>query len=464
MNRKAMKPGLSWLLASTAMLIGAGAAGAQPPLTLADALRRADEAAYANRIGDAQARAQSAQSLGALRGILPTARLEAGWVRTTDPTGAFGTTLRQRTITQADFDPARLNHPSPIGNYAAALVLEQPLFNADAYLGRSAAARAGAAAEATAEWTRATTRLDVVRAYYGAVLAAERVSTLQSAANAAAAHVRQAQALLTSGTATRSDVLLARVKAGEVETQLISARGDVSIARRELALLLGAPADTTIAVPARLPETTTVRQLLAEELSADPAQRSDVRAAQHGLSAAQSDVARARSLFVPRINAFARLEWNSAAHLYGGEENWTAGVMASWTPFAGASQITEMRAASGREDAARAGAEAATARARLEVERAETARAVALARLDIAESAIGQSVEAHRIVARKYDGGLATVTELLAAAAIETQSGLGVAMAVYEAIVAEAQRRQARGLDLRTLDVLDTEKPKTDRS
>jgi outer membrane protein TolC len=450
-------------MAVGAMVIGALAASAQQPLTLAEALRRADEAAYANRTADAHARAQSAQSLAALRGILPTARLEAGWVRTSDPTGAFGTTLRQRTITQADFDPARLNHPAPIGNYAAALVLEQPLFNADAYLGRSAAARAAAAAEATAEWTRATTRLDVVRAYYGAVLAIERVSTLQAAANAAAAHVRQAQALVTSGTTTRSDVLLARVKAGDVETQLIAARGDAAIGRRELALLIGAPDDTTIAVPARLPETLTVRQMLAEDVSADPAQRSDLRAAQHGVSAAHADVARARSLFVPRINAFARLDWNSAAHLYGGEENWTAGVMASWTPFAGASQIADMRAASGREAAARAGAEAAEARAQLEVERAETVRAVALARLDIAESAVGQSAEAHRIVARKYDGGLATVTELLDAAAVETQSGLGVALAVYEAIVAEAQRRQARGLDLRALAVLDTEKPKTDR-
>lgn len=454
---------LSRLVAGAALLLSAGGAAAQQPLPLADALRRADEAAYANRVADAQARAQTAQSLAALRGILPTARVEAGWVRTTDPTGAFGTTLRQRTITQADFDPARLNHPAAIGNYTAALVLEQPLFNADAYLGRSAAARAGGAAEATAEWTRATTRLDVVRAYYGAVLAAERARTLQSAADAAASHVRQAQALVTSGTTTRSDVLLARVKAGEVETQLISARGDAAIARRELALLLGEPDDTTITVPARLPETTAVRQLLAEELSADPAQRGDVRAAQQGLSAAHSDVARARSLFVPRVNAFARLDWNSAAHLYGGEENWTAGIMASWTPFAGASQLADMRAASGREEAARAGAQAAEARARLEVERAETMRAVALARLDIAESTIGQSVEAHRIVARKYDGGLATVTELLDAAAVETQSGLGVAMAVYEAIVAEAQRRQARGLDLRVLAVLDTEKPKMDR-
>jgi hypothetical protein len=82
-------------------------AGAQEPLTLAEAMQRADGGAYANRIGAGEAAAQAGEGLAAFRGILPTVRLESGYSRTTDPIGAFGTTLRQRTITPADFDPAR---------------------------------------------------------------------------------------------------------------------------------------------------------------------------------------------------------------------------------------------------------------------------------------------------------------------------------------------------------------------
>ncbi|MGD8279303.1 MAG: TolC family protein, partial [Gemmatimonadota bacterium] len=189
-------------------------APAQETLTLADALRRADAAAYANRMAEGNATASSAGSIAALRGVLPEVRVESGWARTTDPIGAFGTKLRQRGITQADFDPARLNFPSPISNYASALVLEQPIINVDAYLGRAAASRASDAARASADWTRASTRLDVVRAYFGAVLAAERVATLEAASRAATAHVGQAEAMVESGMVTRSDVLLARVKAG----------------------------------------------------------------------------------------------------------------------------------------------------------------------------------------------------------------------------------------------------------
>jgi outer membrane protein len=434
------------------------AAFAQPPaMRLEDALRRADRNAYANRIADGQADARAADVLATWRGVLPALRVEAGWMRTTDPIGAFGTTLRQRVITQADFDPAGLNHPAPIGNYSGALIVEQPLFNADAHVGRRAASRAASAAAAEAEWTRSATRLAVVRAWYGAVLAADRVATLEAAARAAAGHVRQAENLVGAGMATRSDALLASVKAGEVDADLAEARGAAELARRGLAVLLGLPADSAFVLPAKLPDPESVRRLAGARPDEASVGRSDVTAARLGHEAAAADVTRARSLHLPRVNAFARLEWNSAARPYAGEENWTAGVMLSWAPFTGGSELAELRGAAGRERAARAGAEAAAAQAALEVERATVMHGVALERLEIAVRAVSQSVEAHRIVARKYEGGLATVVELLDAAAIETQTGLALSAAVHRAIVAEAERRHASGLDVTDLTILGNE-------
>lgn len=450
-------------LALGAALLLPMAASAQVPLRLEEALRRADDAAYANRIAAGRADAQEAQTLATYRGVLPSVRMEAGWVRTTDPIGAFGTTLRQRSITQADFDPTRLNDPSPIANWGGALIVEQPLFNADAHLGRAAASKAAAAADASVVWTRAETRLEVVRAYYGAVLAAEKVATLEAAVRAAQAHVKQARTMVETGFATRSDALLAEVKAGEVEADLASARGDADLARRGLSVLLGAADEVDFTLPARLPDPEAVRRLAHADVPVAEQSRGDVAAAREGLAAARADVRRAKSLYVPRVNAFARLDWNSDARPYAGEENWTAGVMLSWSPFAGASEISEIRAAAGRERAARAGAEAARAQAKLEVETAETRRRVAQQRLDIAERATRQSIEAHRIVERKYEGGLATVAELLDAAAVETQSGLGRSAAIYAAIVAEAERRHAAGLDLAALAMLDNPEPRTNR-
>lgn len=96
------------------------------------------------------------------------------------------------------------------------------------------------------------------------------------------------------------------------------------------------------------------------------------------------------------------------------------------------------------------------AEARLQVEQAENDWEVALERLRIAEQAVAQSAEAHRIVTRKCEGGLASVLELLGAAATETESSLRFSNARYEAITAAAERLQALGNDPAELAWLDT--------
>jgi outer membrane protein TolC len=440
------------------------AAAQQRPLTLAEALQRADAGAYANRIGRGEAAAQGGARLQALRGILPTVRLESGYARTTDPIGTFGTTLRQRVITQQDFDPARLNYPAATANYTGGVVLEQPLVNVDAWLGRRAAQHALAAREAFATWTTLDTRVDVVRAYYGAVLKAERVATLAAALAAAQGHVRQAEKMVEQGMVTRSDALLARVKAGEIEAQLIEARGDASLVKRQLALLLGAPDDTVFGLPAELPSSERVVALGRLPLPADAAAegaagavrrtgsggaaaRADVRAAAAAHAAAQADVRRARSTWLPRVNGLARYDWNSPDMPYEGRENWSVGVVASWVPFAGASQLGDLRATQGREQVARAQADAARAQAELDTATKENAWQVAVERLRIADDAVAQSVEAHRIVTRKYEGGLAAVVELLGASAAETEARLRRSQARWETIVRAAERLQAAGHD-----------------
>jgi outer membrane protein TolC len=92
-------------------------------------------------------------------------------------------------------------------------------------------------------------------------------------------------------------------------------------------------------------------------------------------------------------------------------------------------------------------AEAARAQAALDVAAQANAWHVALERLRIAEEAVEQSVEAHRIVTRKYEGGLAQVVELLGASAAETEARLRLAHARYAAIARAAERLQSLGQD-----------------
>jgi outer membrane protein TolC len=441
------------LTVALSVLAPAGLAAQQ--LSLAGALARAEAAGYANRAARAQASAEDARALGALQGTLPTLRVEGGWGRTTDPLGAFGSLLRQRAVTPASFDPAGLNDPAARSNWNAGVVAEVPLFNADAWAGRGAARAGARAAAASADWTIAATRLQVVQAYYGARLASEVVLTLEVAETTAAAHVHQANSRLEQGMVTRSDLLLAQLRAGEIRAQLVGARAQAGLARRQLALTLGAPTDTAFALPDSLPSAERIRGV-AELLAPAPLEaRGDVEAAKAAADAARHDVLRATGRLLPRLNAFGRYDWNDPTTPFHGKRSWTIGVMASWTPFSGLGEIADARAARARAAAARAMAEAAEGQAALEVSARESDVSVALARLAIAEQAVDQATEAHRLVARQYAGGLAGITDLLGAQAAETQARLGLAQARVTLITAVAARQLARGSDPAALTALE---------
>lgn len=435
----------------------AGPLGAQGPLTLRQALGRADSGGYANRVAAGESEARSGAALAPLEGILPTARFEGGYVRTTDPLGAFGFTLRQRTVTPASFAPAALNNPAATGNMMTGLVVELPLLNADAWRGRQAAGEASEAARSAERWTRALTAVEVARGYWGALLAKERVRTLEAALVAARSHQREAQSLVERGLVTRSDALLASVKAGEVEAGLIGARSEARVAKLGLALLMGEPGDTGFMLPDSLPSAERVSALAgAASDSSAGVPREDVMAAQHESAAMAADRRRARALYLPRLNSFGRLEWNTVDTPFGGKSAWTVGIMLSWSPFSGARELSEGRVADGRVMAAGSRREAAEAQAALELDRAAADLAVALSRLELAQMAGAQAREAHRIVSRKYDGGVATVTELFDAAAVDTDSQMRDVAARYAVLIALAEVRKAQGLDLSPLQDLES--------
>lgn len=425
-------------------------------LSLGDALHRGDRTAYANVAARGVQQAQRAEGTRALRGILPTVRMDAGYVRSTDPVAVFGTTLRQRSITQQNFDPARLNFPDPVPNYAATIVLEQPLFNADAWAGRTAAAALSEATAAATRWTAIDTRVEIVRTYFAAILAGQEVVTLDAALGAAREHVRQAEALVKNGLATPSDALLAAVKAGETETALIEARGRAATAHLALAVALGNAGDTSFTLPGVLPAREALVTLARDARQDAPQQtRDDIISAQLRREAAARDILRARSLYLPRINSFARYDWNAAAQPFAGVKNWSVGVMASWTPFAGAYEIAELQATGGQQQASDAEHRAIEARAQLELEQSAVALDVGVARMGIAHRSAQQSAEAYRIVARKYAGGIATIVELLDAAATQTSSQLADANARFAVITAIAVRHRALGSDPGALRALD---------
>lgn len=430
---------------------------AQQPTSLRQALARADSTAFPNRMAGAQVARADADRTAALAGVLPSARMEAGYMRSNDPLVAFGFLLRQRGVTGASFDPGLLNNPAARGDMQAGFAAELPLINLDAWSGRTAAAHAAGAESARADWTRSGVQVLVTEAWAGAVVARERVRMLESLLAAAGAHVRQAERMADQGLVTRSDVLRASVHEGTIEAQLEAARGEQEVAVRSLALAMGTPDDTSLAVPDSLP----AAPLLAQPASTDSG-RSDLRAAHLAQAAAEAGADRAGRAMLPRLNAFGRYDWHDPTTPFGGRGMWTAGVQFSWSPFTSAREVAARGAARADAVAAREAAAQAEAAADLEVARAQIRARVAGRSLAIADRAVLQGAEAHRIVTRQYEGGLVGISDLLDAAATETATRLGLARARLELVASQAALLRAQGQDLtRLADALEGEGRKT---
>lgn len=440
-----------------AALAGTVPAVAQTPpprMTLAEALRRADLHAFANREARAAAEAQRAAARGARRGLLPAVGADAGVVRTTDPVSAFGFSLKQGGVSMDSFNPATLNHPAATSNYAVGLTVQQPLVNGDAWAGLRAARAAAAASEARADWTTVAMRASVVQAYYGAVVAREMAETIQAAERAAREHVRAAELASANGFVTLSDVLLARVRAGEVEVQRLEAQARAALARRQLAVLLGAPDDTVFSLPDALPRTVQPATDRGHVID-----RADVQAAGLARDAARFDRARAGASMLPRLNGFARYEWNSPGRFAAGTPMWTVGAVLTWSPFSGGAELADLQGSAARLRAAEAQVEGVRATAALEQQEAAEAWRLAAARAAIADTAVRQSDEALRIVRRKYEGGLAAIGELFDAAAANTQARLMRTDARFRLIAAAVARLKAWGGDPASLAHLDIDTP-----
>lgn len=401
-----------------------------------------------------QADASAGRVTASLAGVLPSVHVESGVSRTTDPLNAFGSTLRQRNVVAASFSPSALNNPQTTPNTSAALVAEVPLVNIDAWRGRRAATEALAANESATEWSARVAELNAANAWLGAVLAAEKIETFRSAVTAAAAHVRQGQSQLDHGLVTKSDVLLAQVRLGQAQARLEAAVADAAIARLRLALAMGTPADTAFTLPLVLPTSRVVLDVARSAGAESSSVRSDVRASELASEAAMAAVGRARAQSLPRVNAVGRLDWNDRHAPFGGTNSWTVGLVVSWAPFTAAT-FGDTQSARGDAASAQASLDASRAGAALEQQQARAMLTVATSQLAIAERAVEQSAEAHRIVARKYDGGIATVTELLDAAAIETETRLAFADARYRVLAAAAAQLKASGHDLSPLATID---------
>lgn len=402
------------------LLVAAVPASAQErPVSLAEAVEQARAGSQDVLAARARARAAENGKKAAASFWWPTMGVEAGAVRSDDPVAAFGGRLRQGRFSQADFDPAGLNHPDALTDWSGALgAMWAPLdFSADAAY-RAAAAEADAAGLG-AEWATRAAGFRAEARYMEAVGARERLAAATAARVAAEANARVSGLRRNEGLLTDADVLQSQAALEGARAAEIDARRGLADARDRLAVALGwAAGQVPVPTDSVFPQ--------ASAGSADVTSRPDVLASAAMVRAADARFAQVRRARLPRVEGFARLATHSDRAFSGAEEDWTVGFQVRVPLFTGFAIQSQERAAAAMRDAAAREHELRVREAEAQVAEAERAVDAARQGAQAAGAAADAAAEAARLMRRRFEEGLITTADLLGveaqAAALATQS------------------------------------------
>lgn len=287
--------------------------------------------------------------------------------------------------------------------------------------GAAAAARESASIGVTS--AEAAVILDVVEAYYDAVLSERLFAVAEATLAQADTTFRQTGLRREAGTAPEFDLLRARVARDNQRPVVIQRRSERDLAYLRLQQLLNLPADQLIvlatdledldpsAVPALAP-------VLAAAPDTAPEHRAPVRQAEEGIRGQEHLLQAAKALAFPSVvlsSQYAKVAYplDGLPTFEGYLTNWSVGVSLSVPIFTGGRL-------SGQRQVARANLEEARLRHRQIVEQARLDSRNAVNQYDAARAAwqasegtAEQAVQAHAIAQLRYQEGLGTQTELL---------------------------------------------------
>ena len=415
--------------------------------------------------------ARIAQAQGGVRqargGLLPSLTGSFNATRSNDALNVFGFKLAQRRATFNDFGagqfnpndlgvaPGNLNYPGAYNNFDTRLQLDVPIYNGGMSWGRVAEARAYLRAARRGDLAaRQQLIFGVLEAYQGVRLARAYVGVAHEAERAAESYVRTTRQLFNKGVVVKSDLLSAQVHLEDVRLQLQQAQDQEATALNQFHVLLGLPVTSDADVgPAVMPPPSgqSLPEMQRQALVSNP----EITALRAKLKATQAGIDVARAGYLPHVNVMLRRDWNKPTPGLGASSYTVAGVL-SW-------ELLDFGTRGGAVDEANARRLEAVARVRqaedqLLVQIAKTWRAArtAVRRVTAEKLAVQQAEEAQRLIALRYQGGVATLSELLSGQARLDGARAGLVKARYEQAVQRAALLLATGrLDLDRLTARD---------
>lgn len=420
----------------------------------------------ASRSQIAQAQAAVDQAKG---NKMPKLTLSVNGVHTNDALNAFGLKLSQRGASFADFGfadflaqmpgllggtvgpdqllaikPDALNHPDAVTNFNTRIEAMLPLYTGGMIEGYVKQAQSYVtAAQNGDQAARQQLIFHVLQAYEGTHAARAYVDVAKQGEEAAQAYVKTIDNLVKQGVVVKSDLLTAQIFLENVRLQRKQAQDGAASALEQLHLLLGMPLSDPLDVGqhvALAPMQGDLAQWRAQALAEHPG----LNAMRAQLEAADGNIQVAKSGNYPQVGVMLRQDWNDKS-LGFAANSYTLGAQVSWTAFdAGVTNAAVNRATAAKLELSSRLQEAESGVAYM-VSDASRKADEASKRLAVHVLSVTQAQEALKLVEKRYENGVTTLVELLAARTQLDKARADRVAAQFDVQVQRAALRLAMG-------------------
>ncbi len=387
--------------------------------------------------GIAELNAVKANSKQANAAFLPSVELSGGYMVSNDPLNAFGFKLQQQSVSMADFDPAVVNSPGKTNHFATQVMVEQPLVNADAWMGKSAASHSVKATEKKNEYTREYVSFLVKQSYFGLQLAKSRVAVIKKAQETTASYLKMAEDNFEQGYLKDADVMAIKVRRYEQDAMMQEAENKVKTVCETLNFLMGRDINLPIQVLDSIAQVA-----FSFNTTTSIFNRPDVLAMQHGMEA-QKQMSKSELMkFAPRVNAFGSYNMYDSDFGGFGADSYLVGVKLQWRIFNGSKNLGKYKKSKAEYNKAQVAYMDYIEKSNMELLQAKRAIAVAESRMVSYKMAADEALESLRIRTNRYNQGLERTSELLMAETKAEESTLKKLNAIYSYNIAVFKYQQ----------------------
>lgn len=365
--------------------------------------------------------------------LLPQANFSYTAVTTNNPLNAFGLKLQQQSITEADFNPDRLNNPSATPDFSAKIELQQPLLNVDMLYQRKAAAKQVEMYQLLSERTKEYICFETEKAYLQLQMVYDENKVLNEALATAKAVYKTSNDYYKQGLIQKSDLLNAELHVMNIETQLKNSQSGIQDASDVLSILMGRSANIVYTI-----DPIGITNAVIADSAGVSNERSDFKALQKGMESYDMMIKSSKMSWLPRLNAVASWQLNDKSMLGFNANAYFAGIQLSWNIFNGNRTKNTISQQHLEKEKLAKQLDQQKSEAQLQINHSRRQLSDASFEMKQQRLAVEQASEALRVLQNRYTQGLVKTTDVLMAQTQLSQQKLGYVHAVFNYNLAAA--------------------------